>query len=386
MKKQILPAPKQALSILAALVLLIAFSGCVQPPPAGQPFQPQQQAPGNATGNVVSVQTPPAQPPVQANASVTKGVKYQNVLSFHNFTDPREGAFSLDVPDGWAVTNGSGLIRPYIDAGVVFGAKSPQGQMFFFQDPYGYIYATPNQLLNLSGFGEGSLYDPSGGFSKPMMVKRYMRAPEFASALLAGSSVHPVNVKTSERPDLILQTGNPLITQQSASETTFDYFEAEVKSSGVLVVRTMLLENSGTGLWSASVMEYESPAALMNETEMDALVMQRSFKVDAAWAARENQEVRKRLGIISAAQSDIAATISAAFEFRSSTMDEINKKWGNAMLGVEDVYDPDTGAHYVVDSGSRYYWSDAQGNIYGTDTAGSPMPGEDLHPLKCPGC
>jgi hypothetical protein len=114
--------------------------------------------------------------------------------------------------------------------------------------------------------------------------------------------------------------------------------------------------------------------------------MQRTFKVDPEWAKRENAALKKRLGAISQSQNDVSATISSVFETRSQSMDRLNTAWDNAILGVEDVYNADTGSHYVVDSGSSYYWSDPQGNIYGTDTAGSPLPGEDLHQLDCPGC
>lgn len=310
---------------------------------------------------------------------------YESAKSFYIFTDPNEGAFSLEVPRGWAVTNGSGLIRPYIDAGVAFEARSPAGQGFFFQDPYGYIYATPNAVLEYAGFSEGSLYGSSGGISNPMMVRHYMQASEFASELLSKSGIEATNVNITERSDLI-QAGSPLITQQSAAEMKLDYIKDGKNMKSVVVVRTALVELSGTGVWSVSVMEYYAPKELINETELMSLHMQKTFKVDEAWAAREQQEMAKRSQIISQSQNDIADTISSVFETRSSSMDRLNAQWDNYILGVEDVYDSETGTHYVVDQGSNYYWIDNHGTIYGTDVDENPLPNEDLHPLNCPNC
>jgi hypothetical protein len=94
----------------------------------------------------------------------------------------------------------------------------------------------------------------------------------------------------------------------------------------------------------------------------------------------------RRSAIISQSQSEISEIISSTFEMRSRTMDELNHDWDNYILGIEDVYDTDTGSHYIVDSGYNYYWIDGEGNIYGTDTAESPLPYGNLELLDCPKC
>lgn len=322
---------------------------------------------------------------ITGNTTASSAIKYANAVSFTKFTDPNEGAFSMGVPSGWKVTNGSGLVRPYIDAAVAFEAKSPSGQGFMIQDPYGYIYATPNQLLTYAGFTEGSLYNPSGGISNPMMVRKYVPAADFSSELIAKSGLQVSDVRITDRPDLV-NLSSPLISRQSASETTLDYTAEGKAMSMVLVIRTTLIEGAGTGVWYVSGMEYYSPKELMNETELLALGMQRSLKVDPAWAMRESKEMQKRMGIISQDQNDVAAIISSVFETRSASMDELNHKWDNAILGIEDVYDPATGGHYMVDSGSNYYWIDNRGTIYGTDIDQSPFPLEDMQKMDCPAC
>lgn len=363
------------IALLYAFLLLAP--GCLGPPDDKTRLgaQPANAGQAGSSGTVVSGSAAPLSP------------KYANVSvrSFVNFTDPNEGAFSMEIPTGWSVSAGSGLVRPYIDAGVAFHATSSLGQGLSFEDPYGFAYVVPNTLLEYAGFGEGALYDPSGGVSKPMMVRRYATAPEFASELIAKSGLNASNVITVQRPDL-LPAGNPMISQQSASESTFEYEAGGTRMRSTLLVRTMLVGVSEPDVWAATVLEYHSPAALMDETELLALDIQRSFRVNPAWAAREQAEVRKRLGILSKGQSDISSLISSSFEMRSRTMDELNEKWDKYILGIEDAYDPDTGSHYVVDSGSKYYWIDDRGNVYGTQTADSPLPNRNLKRLTCPAC
>ncbi|MDD5337106.1 MAG: hypothetical protein PHS02_01345 [Candidatus ainarchaeum sp.] len=363
------------------LAALLAMFGCINQGNVQNPF----------LANYPNITLVPANNSLFGNLSQNNSIAppvanykiYAVEEKFYTFTDPKEGAFSLAVPINWTVTNGSGIIRPYIDAGVSFGASSPDGQAFFYQDPFGYIYATPNALLTYAGFTEGSFYGSSGGYTQPMVVEHYMNASEFAGEMLKTLNVQTTNVSIIERPELAGAVVAP-ITQQSAAELSFDYGGTDMQA--VFLIRTVLVEMSGTGVWYANVMGYTTPAELRNETELDVLEMERSFKVNPQWAAREQVEIRKRAGIISQSQSDIAATISSTFEVRSRSMDEINQKWDNHILGIEDVYNPDTGQHYIVDSGSKYYWVDNQGNIYGTDVNENPFPNEDVHPLDCPGC
>jgi len=53
-------------------------------------------------------------------------------------------------------------------------------------------------------------------------------------------------------------------------------------------------------------------------------------------------------------------------------MDEISRKWSNAILGVVDLVNPTTGdIRYSVPNGSNYYW-ELGGKVLGTETHTSP--------------
>ncbi len=322
------------------------------------------------------------QPPPSGNISGrTEPVLYEPRYSFYNFTDPNENAFTINIPENWEVSENSGLIRPYIDAGIMIQAASPQNQGFFYISPYG-VYTVPNDLLTFAGFAEGSYYDPSGGIAQPMLVKRYTEAENFLSEYVQQLSIETEILEVVDRPDLINENLGPLITEQSAAEITYISNSGQNKVINKLIVYNYLIESSGMGIWAASLFGYSSPENLFNETEYLVLKSSETFKVNLQWAAKEAQEVNRRAGIISSTQDSISDTISSTFEYKSNSMDRINNEWSKAILGVEEVYNPETGDTWTVGSGSKYYWVDNKNNIYGTETDENPFPNEDIKPLE----
>lgn len=311
----------------------------------------------------------------------TSAVLYEEKYIFANFTDPNENAFTVNVPEEWLVSEDSGLIRPYIDAGVKFQATSSDNQGFFYISPYG-VYTVPNDLLTFAGFPEGSYYNPSGGISTPMLVKAYANAEDFLNEYVQQLSIETNVVEVIDRPDLINPNPISLITEQSAAEITYISNSGANELKNKIIAYNYLIEFSGTGIWASSLFGYSSPEALFNETEYLVLKSAETFKVNPQWAAKEAQEVNKRAGIISSTQDSISDTISSTFEYRSESQDRINNEWSKTILGVEEVYNPETGDTKYVDSGANYYWMDNQNNIYGTETDENPFPLEDMTALE----
>ncbi len=307
----------------------------------------------------------------------TEAVLYEEKYSFVNFTDPKENAFTVNIPQGWQVSSNSGLIRPYIDAGALLQATSSENQGFLYISPYG-VYTVPNDLLTFAGFTEGTYYDPSGGISTPMLVKKYTEAKDFLNEYVQQLGVDVQVLEVIDRPDLINQNPVSLITKQSAAEITYTANGLKYK----LIAYIYLIEYSGTGIWASSLFGYYSPEDFFDETEYLVLQSQESFKVNPQWAAKEAQESNKRAGIISSTQDSISDTISSTFEYRTESQDRINNEWSKTTLGVEEVYNPETGETRYPGSGSKYYWMDNRNNIYGTETDESPFPLEDMTKLE----
>jgi len=340
------------------------------------------------TDNVITDQTNDNQTKIiTANDTKTllKIKEYKDKISFYNFTDPKEGAFIINLPNEWQASKESGLVRPYIDAGVMLQVNSPNNQGFFYISPYG-VYTVPNALLDFAGLTEGKYYDSSGGIAQPTLVKKYTEAKDYLNEYIQQFNVETKIIEIIDRPDLIKSNPGPLITKQSAAEITYISNPGPNQIKNKVVAYIYLVETGSIGLWASSLFGYYSPENIFNETEYLVFKSEETFKVDAEWAKREAQEVNKRIGIISSTQESVSETISSTFEYKSKSMDDINYEWSKTILGVEEVYNPDTGEMHVVGSGSRYYWIDNRNNIYGTDTYENPFPQEDVRLMNCPDC
>lgn len=291
--------------------------------------------------------------------------KINSLVKMVSWKDPKEGAFTIDVPKGWSIDGG--VVRPYIDAALkIITTDGDKGIQI--ENPYPPIYTVPNQILTFAGFTEGSHYNPSGGIAQDMIVMSEKNAQNYIETVLAKS----LNLKVDSvksRDDLVEKIPKfSYITQTTAAEGTLS---GDGKIHKVIVVEQGI-SIAGTGLWIAGLTHYFAPENEIGKVEEIATAMDKSFKLDPTWVKNEQAAVAKRSQIISQTQSEISDIISSTFEYRSSTQDEMADKWSDAILGVQDVYDSSTGENYTVPNTSKYYWTDGLNNVIGTDTHDSP--------------
>lgn len=308
------------------------------------------------------------------------------IVQMETWTDPKESAFTIKIPSDWVVEEGSGLIRPYIDACYRVHAYSPdRTRGFLFESPYQYIFAEPTWVLEMSGFSEGSLYDLSGGLFRPMMVWHYLDASGYITEMLEPvfEQYGAIGQGVINRPDIVSSyIALPWVSEVTAAEETF----IDSSTIHVCVVSDQRQVSGGIGVWAVALAYYWAPADDIELVEKIVSEMITSFQLDPAWAAREQEEVFERFGIISKTGDDIANTINSAFKTRSETLDRTSHKFSNAILGIEDVYDPETGEHWTVPSGSSHYWGDVYGNVYGTGSYTPPTYNDNWKELYCPNC
>ncbi len=296
-------------------------------------------------------------------------------VQYVRFSDPKEGAFTLDVPAGWK-TDG-GLFRfNALDYRLAVETVSPDGQMRImvgdaaippFTDPTGNAY--------LSRFPEGSVYAPYGFASQ---VRRFTPGAVFCRdyvlSRVSQLCPNPQITEVKDRSDLIPQAvaASPDLAQMprvSIGEASFRCGgEAQIKggfcqalTSGSLISWKV----RGIEGYLASPEQAVTADSIMTH-------MGKSLQFSPQWTMMQLRNEGATSQIVSETANRIADMAANSQRARDAVDDEIARRRSNATLGIVDLADPETGRRISVESGSNYYWVDPRGVIVGTNTDALP--------------
>ena len=336
------------------------------------PLQTYAQSKGNLVGILSSFKVDPALR--DASRIVPADDR------FITYKDPNEGAFSVKVPKGWQVQGG--VVRPYIDAAIALQImKDAKGiTAIYYYAPLAPIFVEPSEILSMTGFIEGSRYNPSYGVAQDMIVYHYLPGESYIREWLLPQIRQDYPdakiLSSRDRPDLL--KGVPQIPWLEASracaEAVVEGMVEGRRVKGKVVVFTQLIRppRMPSGVWQANVLLYHAPPPGLDQLEGIVNKMNDTFRIDPDWARREAQEQMRRCQIISQSADEVANIIHQTYEKRSAVLDEISRKWSNAILGRVDLVDPETGEiDWGVPSGSNYYWKEGD-LIIGTETYQRP--------------
>jgi len=304
-------------------------------------------------------------------------------LSYVRWQDPRENAFSLDVPSQWRV-NGGMFRFASVDTRSAVEAVAPDGQVrIVLGDAEVPPFTEPNPMLAMGGFREGSWYSP--GYGVQMLVRSYASGTAFAAEQvrnkLARECADVSPTETRDRPDLVqainavyAQYGQLGISMQlTAGEIAFTCRRGNQPMQGYYFAATQLTRGQGPGLWSVPYMGgYLATAEESGLAQAAFEHMVKSVEVNPQWAAMQSHLAGETSRIVSRTHQEISNLIDDTYWRRQGVMDELHRRRSNVILGVEDVIDPASGRQFKVESGSNYYWIDHRGTVVGTDTDTRP--------------
>lgn len=331
--------------------------------------------------------------------------------SFVRWTDPRENAFSINVPQGWNTVGGlyrlsATDVRPSLQL------LSPDHQIWVFvNDASIGIFMQPSQMLMRSGFREGSMYPLPDG--SKIAVRRYLPGQQFAQEYVESVMRRRCGdlrvLSSSSRPDLVsayraelisegVPGGNPQVTAGDVSFTCSVRDKSSTPATpmrGYVAAGTVSLSVGQSPLWFAQrIYGYFAPAE--RQAEADAVCQQaaKSFQLNPQWRMKQreisaatvqqdnqrSQQIRSRaMAAIAQDQRQTSEMISSSYAYRQKTLNETSRREENVILGTVEVVDPNSGKQYKIAYNSDYHWMSDRGYIAGTQTATSP--GEGWHQM-----
>lgn len=307
--------------------------------------------------------------------------------------DPKQDAFSVEVPRAWSVTGGT-IHRNAVDPRTVIMATSPDGQISITGgDAQVPTFTLPTPMLAQAGFTEGSLYSP--GYGVVMQVARHMPGAAFAkwyvTARLPEGHTGLAFTNVRDRADAVKAINNvyaqfpmPAVRSSlSAGDVAFTCKRGPTQVRGYYFASTRLTQTAGGGgIWGMESL-YGYMAAAGKETEARAILarMVKTFRLNPTWVAKQQNLTANVSKIVSSTNDAISKIIDDTYRSRQAVEDDIARKWSNTTLGQTDVVDPASGKTWKVSNDHNYYWRrEGTGEVVGSETA--DRPDTDFTPLR----
>src|ERR1035437_9045926 len=302
-------------------------------------------------------------------------------VNWVRWQDPKENAFSIEVPAGWKVNGGVFRFVP-LDTRPAWEAVSPDGQTRITGgDPQLGPFTEPNQVLAMAGFREGSEYSP--GYGLRYIVRRYVsgapfvreyvtaRAPQFCTGLAitdnrdrsdADAAINAIYQRYGSMGVMMqIHSGEASFTCDQQGRAMAGYYFASM-------LRTQAVGMPG-GLWLAQNLCGDlAPRDQAQLAQSIAKHIVESGKPNPQWENMQSGITMNSSRIAAQTQEAVSNIISDTYWSRQKTMDEISRRRENAILGTVDVVDPASGRQIKVDNSANYYWMDNHGMIAGTQT------------------
>ena len=300
----------------------------------------------------------------------------QPSLEFTTWTDPRERAFTVDVPRGWHAQGGAFRAAP-VDVRPAVELRSPDGEIVVrLGDP-----ELPTFIEPIAGFPEGSVYSPYGS---PMLARRLVTPSAFLADYVQTRASRGCGalamLDRRDRPDAV-QAVNAVyqrylpLARLGAAEIAFTCGDR----TGYYFAGLQTIRMGGPAMWKAEyLIGFISAKARATEAAAVMTRLMDSFTINPQWLAMQGGVATETSVIVSQAGDAISKTVSDSYWSKQSVESVISRHRSNAMLGIEDVKD-EFGNTYRVESGANHYWINPRGRIAGTNT--DAVPRADFKPL-----
>ena len=324
-----------------------------------------------------------------APATTPEGGAAAPDVVFVKWTDPKENAFTLDVPKGWKVTGG--LFRhSATEPRASVGVESPDATRTIIIGDASHPTCTEPGFS--AHFPEGSWYSP--GYGVKMLVKTYRTGKQYAQEFVARAVEGDFSglrfVRTRDLPQEVAavnrvyaQNGSALVnTSVSMGDAAFTCMKGEQAMSGYCIAMTMRTQSQAMGLWHVEFLAgCLAPGPQAPQTQAVAEHMVRSYRLNPDWVRMQRNLTGNVSKIVADTNNEIGNIINRGYQGRQAVQDDIARKRSNAILGLTDLVDAETGETYKVSSGSNYYWTRQGADVVaGTETADAP--GVDFTPLR----
>jgi hypothetical protein len=303
-------------------------------------------------------------------------------LKYAQWVDPREQAFTVDLPAGWR--NEGGLQRTTWNRRVAFVSTSPDGAATLFSGD-GHLprmFILPNQTTEQFGGGMNQEWSADAQIILPFQSAEQM------GAFLVQRRFNGQVTGATPRPDLVqLTQHNPLLQQGLSAATAADVeFRLSDGRVGVLTLTTFGGQASSVGgsWWADGIHGFIAPASSAAQTGAALARMMGSFRINPNWAAGEREHERRMGKQWTDYLAHSARVQQQTIEQRWAADEAKQRGMRDILGGTVRLQDPQTGEVFETAARDRYYYRvnpADQPTAIGTDTDFNLAPQLDLRRL-----
>ena len=297
-------------------------------------------------------------------------------IKWVTFRDTREGAFTIEVPQGWNVSGGI-VRRGSVDYTFAVEAISPdQTQVLFFGDPSIPVYTMPNMATNLAGKREGDILAYPGA---SMVIAQYQPGNIFAAnwgRQRFSRFCSDVNLRANRpKPN---SSQNVTSIQFGAVQSTVNVGEAIFTcnlngrhETGYISAATQINQAAmGSGIWVLLNGEgFISPPGKTKEVGALLSKMVGSFRLNPQWLAQQQDTTMKTSEINTQTNEAISRSINETFSNSQKRLDSVDD-FDRAIRGTDLFNDPVDG-QVELENKTHQYRTDT-GERMGTDRETDP--------------
>ncbi len=317
-------------------------------------------------------------------------------LSFVDWSDPHEKAFTVSVPQGWQAIGGGYRLSP-VDARYSIFMVSPDGLVrTSMGDSLVGAFLQPTQALSAARLGEGTYQTLADGTK--LEVLGYNSGKQFAQSyvrtLLSGQCSDPQVNSADAREDLASAFARSAAVEGftdahlTAGEVAFTCNVGGRPLKGKYIAATIRMASGDSAMWFVyRLYGYVAFTGREQDGEKVLAQMVESSKFNPEWETRQRdaastdvrQENDSSRQIYESAQENVAddqrltsEMIAHANEQLTKIADEIDRKREDSIVGRLDVIDPQTGTQYKVAGFEDYHSLNNDGYLYSLNPLGAP--------------
>ena len=328
------------------------------------------------------------------------------------WTDPSEGAFTVEAPKGWRITGGTRRIA-YTDVRLYVRAESPDGKVrVWINAPNILPRQEPNPHYYNLGWYEGMVVHGAAG---PFEIERFRTGSQFAQEftnrhLCRGArklSAFDMRYETRRINNQIVPVAARAGVWALASAGDYTYRCGRRIGFTYSVTAVTWTTPHGPHTWAVyKLAGYLSDRSTLDIARyvMDSMIA--SFKIDPAWQARHEWQIHDATGALTEMSNRITQTsveqarrsldqnirleksrqamfdrlvrtAMSGYQQRQQIQSRIQQRWSDITLGLVHGCD-DLGDCGEMSNNYQYYWTKDGRTVVGGPSDGSP-PGSKYH-------